>query len=349
MTPLAAVPFYQSKMLEDIGAVTAGGNAYLVTVDHTYQMAPESPEGPSETTVWRFWAPDKQEGHFHEAAHENVVFPVAVSIVMTARNDRLTAIALENRSKPAVLLTAEAALPKIGSFRSPVPIAIDSREVGTIQLPPRETWSTAGIQPEEWLFHPSIAALPGAGEVAIAMNTADGRALAWTSNAQKLNRAALAPAALRPVMFQRDGKNRLLYLRMPPNWSVFYRDPRNSSEFAPEALPLVMADLDASGAVAHATDLSAERGIGPVYDFAAATPDGKRLVLAAIVGPWATPELRIYVSADSAAPPRLLHSQPVRGAPFRLAMTTGGERIVIGLAYLARDGFDVEGVTAALK
>ena len=67
MTPVEVAPFLQTKLLEDLGAVANGGQLYLLTVEHTYEMVNGSAE-PAEKTEWRVWAPATEGGRFSQAS-----------------------------------------------------------------------------------------------------------------------------------------------------------------------------------------------------------------------------------------------------------------------------------------
>ncbi len=353
MTPVAAVPFYQTKTLEDVAAVAVGASGYLVTVERTFEMVPETAPGPTEKSGLRFWAPEREEGRFREASRDSAILPVARSIAMAFQRGGLMVVALTNQSWAACLLRADAPnLPKIAGFGQPVPLALKASEAEQVHLSPAATWSTQTLAPEGWLFHPSITPLPGSNDVAIAMNTADGHAVAWISDGTQIPaRAAFLPGALNPVFLRRSGKNYLLYRPMPPDWPVYFHDLRYSGQYGPVALPLVMAELDATGAIAQAIDLSkdaaANRPVGAIFDFAAKSGPGNRLALAVIAGSKSTPELRVYMSADPGAALRLLRSAHLRAVPYRLTMASTEKQILLGLAYKGKVAYEVEGLTVA--
>jgi len=326
-----------------------------VTVEHTYERGPETAAGPSEKSALRLWAPEGEEGRFHEASRESAVLPPAQSLVMAHQKGRLIALALLNQSLPACLLQADAAnLPKIAGFGAPAPLALDQAEAAQVHLSIAEIWNTRTLAPQKWLFHPSVTPIPGTGDVAIAMNTADGHAVAWISDGmQKSARAAFLPGALNPILVRRGGKNYLLYREMPPGWNMYFHDLRYSTHYGPLALPLMMAELDAAGAAAQKIDLSKQTAgdlaVGSVFDFAAAPAEGNRMALAVIAGSTSAPELCVYVTGESGGALRLLRSAPLRAVPYRLTMAATDKQILLGLAYKSSAGYDLEGLTAGLQ
>jgi hypothetical protein len=351
MTPVAAVAFYQTKMLEDLAAVASDGGGYLVTVDHTYEMV-QPAEPITEKADWRFWAPGK-DGLFHEVSRMPVSTPSATSVVMTVQDGRLIALAQVGEPQPAWLLPSAMRLgnpPQFAGFGQAVAVRLNPAEAAQVHVADARIWNTRLLPPHEWLFHPSLTSLAGTHEVAIALNAADGRAAVWLwDGAQKSSHTvAFVPAALNPVYLRRGNKNYLLYRKMPADWSVFYHDARYSGSLGPVALPLAMAELDDAGAPARTADLSKDAAVGEVFDFAADIVAGNRLVLAAVTGSKAEPELRVYVSGEAGAP-RLRQSLPIRAAPFRLTMTAAGGRILVGLAYKVTGGFVLEGLALGLE
>ena len=289
MTPVEVAPFLQTKLLEDLGAVANGGQLYLLTVEHTYEMVNGSAE-PAEKTEWRVWAPATAGGRFSQASQGTAVFPVATSVAMVAWEGALTAVALMNRASPAALFRSEGRLPAIGPFGKAVPLSLDPAEADRIHLKTLELWSTADLPAPEWLFHPSVTA--GAKGTAIAMNTADGHAVGWVVAGSEVRRVAWVAGALNPVLLSLAGGNRLFYRKMPANWPMYFHDTRYSGQYGPVALPLMMAAVDANGAAAPVN------GIGAVFDFAATSPDGKQIAIAAIVGSPSAPELRLFEQRD---------------------------------------------------
>jgi hypothetical protein len=340
MAPVDAVPFFQTKLLEDLGAVASGGSLYLVTVEHTYEMVDGAAE-PTEKAEWRVWASAPDGDRFREASNGTAAFPVATSVVMTERGGALTALALTNRSSPAALFRAEGKLPRIGAFGDAIPLRLEPGDAARIQLKPPERWNTRDLPPDAWLFHPSLIA--GANGAAVAMNTADGHAVALIVAESEVRRVAFVAGALNPVLLNLPGGNHLLYRKMPPEWPMYYHDTRYSGKYGPVALPLMMAALDANGS-AEPVDAA-----GLVFDFAAASPDGKRIALALIAGSRAAPELRIFERRDlkSAFVPR--RTVPIRSIPYRLAIAATNANILIGLAFKNNAGFDLQGLTATLE
>jgi len=352
MTTALPVAFYQTRSLEDVAAIAAGGGGYLITVEHTRELAASALDVPSEKTVWRFWKPNGEGAGFREASHGSVILPVSLAVVMTLGNRRLTAAALGNRPVPGYLLSwnaKDADPPQLEeTIASHAVLALDPGEAAKVHLRPRDDWSTLALPASEWLFHPSLASLPGGAGVAFAADTADGRAVVWISEGTGAPRmVASVPAALNPVVARVAGKRCLLYRRMPADWSVYRHDPRHSGSFGPIALPLAMTDLE-PGAGAHPIDLSKDHGLGGVFDFAAAG-DGDRLVLAAIGGTEAAPVLRVSVGSIAAGAPVLKYSAALHGVPERVTLAVTDAGALIGLAYKNERGFDLEGAVVPLR
>jgi hypothetical protein len=353
MTTALPVAFYRTESLEDVAAIATGDSGYLVTVEHTRELAAPALTVPSERTIWRFWKPDREGTSFHEASHRTVILPLSTSVVMTLENNRLIALAHVNEPKPAFLLawdTRAGDAPHLGeSATSHLTIELDRLEAAKVQIPLKYSWNTRTLPESRWLFHPSLASLPGGAQVALAMNTADGRAVVWTSDGvDKPKPLAFLPGALNPVLIRVSGKDRLLYRRMPADWSVYYHDLRYSGQYGPIALPLAMAELDSDGGIAHSNDLSQGQGVGNVFDFVAANA-GTRLVLAVVSGTKEAPELRVYVGDPTGGTLHLLRTARVRGVPYRLTMAVAGGGALIGLAYTTERGSELEGTIVQLQ
>jgi hypothetical protein len=351
MTTALPVAFYRTETLEDLAAVASGGG-YLITVEHTRELAETALAVPCEKTMWRFWKPGGEGAGFHEAWHGGVVLPMSSSVVMTLQHDRLMAATLENEPVPGFLLSWEMKKgdpPRMGeTIASHAAIELDRREAAEVYLKPQDEWNTRMLPGSEWLFHPSLASLPGGAQVAFAADTADGRAVVWIADGAGAPKTlASVPGALNPVVVRISGKDRLLYRRMPADWPVFNHDLRYSGKYGPIALPLAMAELEPGGA-AHATDLSKDHGVGNVFDFAAAV-DGSRLVLAAIGGARQAPELRIYLSSGADGAPELKYSAALRSVPYRLTMAVTDPGALIGLAYTTQNGFELDGAVIGLR
>jgi hypothetical protein len=352
MTTALPVAFYRTETLEDLAAVAAAGSGYLITVEHTRELAESALGVPSEKTMWRFWKPGGEGAGFREAWHGGVVLPMSSSVVMTLQHDRLLAAVIENEPVPGFLLSWEMKAgdpPRLGAaFASHAAIELGSREAAEVHLKPQDEWNTRMLPSSEWLFHPSLASLPGGAQVAFAADTADGRAVVWIADGAGAPKTlASVPGALNPVVVRISGKDRLLYRRMPADWPVFNHDLRYSGKYGPIALPLAIAELEPGGA-AHAADLSKDHGVGNVFDFAAAV-DGDRLVLAAVTGTKAAPELRVYVGGGADGAPALKYSAALRSVPYRLTMAVTDSGALIGLAYTTQNGFELDGAVVPLR
>ncbi len=353
MMTASAVAFYRSADLEDVAAVAAGENGYLVTIDHTRDLAAWSPDVRSEATDWRYWKPNWDGTSFQEVWHHRMALPLSSAVVMTLQSSRLVAVALANDPKPAFLVSWQAKPgdpPQLGEpSRSGPAFELERQEAAAVKIPPMGDWSTTTLRSIRWLFHPSIVSPAGGPQIAVAMNTADGRAMVWTSNGtDRLSQVARVADALNPVFLRIGDSDRLLFRRMPAGWSVFYHDLRHSERFGPIALPLMMAELGPGGKVARITDLSTDPRAGNVFDFVAGT-SGNRLVLAAIAGTKEAPELRIYAAESGGETLHLLESARVRQVPYRLTMATMTTSALIGLAYTTKDGYELEGMVVPLR
>jgi hypothetical protein len=340
MMPVEAVPFFQTKLLEDLGAVASGGHLYLVTVEHTYDMV-EGSADPTEKAEWRVWAPGSQEGRFSEVSHSKAAFPVVKSVAMTEREGGLTAVATINRSSAAALFRSAGKLPQIAAFGPALSLNLEAEEEAKIQLKTSELWSTPDLPPPGWMFHPSVTA--SANGVAIAMNTADGHAIGWIAAGSEVHRVGFVAGALNPVLFSLAGGNLLFYRKMPEDWPMYFHDTRYSGKYGPVALPLAMAALDAKGNVA------AVDGAGAVFDFAATSPDGKRIAIAAIAGSRSAPELRLLERRDLNSAFSVRRVFPIRAIPYRVAIAATNTNILVGLAFKNNAGFDLEGLTASFE
>ncbi len=353
MTTVGPVTFYQAGLLEDLGAIVAGGSGYLVSIEHTREVVPSALEAPAEKTTWRFWQPEREGAGFRQAAQSTVVLPVAAAVAMAVQKNRLFAVALVNEPRPAYLLSWElkgGAPPQPGESSSrTAPLELERQEAAQVRIDPRQDWNTRRLPSTRWLFHPSLASLRDGSGVAIAMNTADGRAVVWSSDGsdKPKRRLAWVPGALNPVLVHLGGKNRLYYRRMPGEWPVFYHDERYSGQYGPVALPLCAAELDAGGGIAHTADLSKDKGVGNVFAFAVDSTGGDRLALAAITGTAEKPELRVYVEGAAGAL-RLRHTAALRQVPFRLTMAVAGDHALIGLAQEGEHGYELEGLLVPL-
>src|ERR1035437_9134176 len=54
MTTALPVAFHRTESLEDVAAIATGDSGYLVTVEHTRELAAPALTVPSERTIWRF-------------------------------------------------------------------------------------------------------------------------------------------------------------------------------------------------------------------------------------------------------------------------------------------------------
>jgi len=260
---------------------------------------------------------------------------------MTAREGALTAVAAINRSTPAALFQSEGKLPEIGVFRKGLPLRLEAEDLAQIQLKTSELWSTSGLSARMWMFYPSVAA--GANGVAIATNTADGHAIGWIVAGSEVRRTVFLAGALNPTVLNVAAGNRIFYRKMPADWSVYFHNTRYSGQYGPIPLPLMMAALDAH------EDPKTVDGLGAVFDFAAASPDGKRIAIAAIVGSRSAPELRLFELRDLNSPLVLRRIVPIRAIPYRVAIAATNDNVLAGLAFKNNAGFDLEGFNASLE
>jgi hypothetical protein len=227
-------------------------------------------------------------------------------------------------------------------------LALDGERVAQVDISPRHQWSARFMAPERWLFHVSVAGLPGGRQVAIAANSADGHAAVWISEAAgKPRMAAFVPGALNPLFVRSGATDRLLFRRMPAEWSVYFHDPRYSGRYDPAALPLTAAELGSSGRVSSQRNLSQEENLGDVFAFAAAR-DGDGLVLAVVAGTKESPELRVY-RGDPGNRLELLRRVRIPAVPFRLTVAAGGDAALVGLAFIAGGGAELEGLLVPLR
>jgi hypothetical protein len=352
MTTAKPVGFYQTKLLEDVAAIAGQGKGYLVTVEHTRQLAPAPFRAPAEKTGWRFWQLGP-EGDFREVSRATTVMPVASAVVMTVQKNRLIALAQVNEPVPAFVLSWEitGSPPRLAdSVTEAEPLRLDPDTAAQVRLDPTEIWNTRGLPAYEWLFHPSLAPLPDGDDVVFAMNTAKGHAAVWRSNDEgpaRRPRVFLA-AALNPVFARVSDKSFLLYRQMPPTWLVYNKDPRYSGHPASPALPLIMAELNDSGGVVRSHDLSKDQSVGDVLAFAADSA-GNRLVLAVIAGAMDKLQLRVYSSEGAGGNLRLQQAVPLAQIPYRLTMAAVNGGALIGLSYSRAGVFEVEGMMVPLQ
>ena len=356
--------FHRAKAFADLAAVAAGDSGFLVTIEHTYEMVQGSFNAPTEKTIWRFWTPEKdtvtlrekESVTFREAAHGSVVMPTAKAIVMTLQGNRLLALLQVNEPVPAFLLSWDdikgpapgLGPPQISSTPSrAVPVELGEHEASMVLVDYAQDWSTRTLPSSRWLFHPSLSSLPDLPGVVMALNTSDARAVVWRSDGAQKPKTPLVflERALNPVLKPLEGRTHLFYREAPPNWSVYFHDTRYSGKYGHIALPLMDAEVEGGGKIVHVADVSKDRAVGPVFDFAVDSDSKNRFALAAIAGSKQYPELRLYVSDDQGNKLRLRKVVALRQIPYRLSMAlVGGSEVLLGLAYLGPEAYEVEGM-----
>jgi hypothetical protein len=356
MQTLIPVRFAESRSFADMAAVVSGGVNSIVTLEHSDQRTPLGTREPAtEIATLRVWAAVPGTGLLRETARASTPLPVSSAVAITVRGSDLLALAQVNQIAAAYLMSAgwppPAAASLVMPFTTVAPIGLDPALAQRVQIEPRDDWSTFGLASRRWLFNPSVTEDPESGAVILAMNTADGQAVVWRwlpgQGAAMPQRMAVVPAALDPVLLRAGGRTWLLYRRMPDRWSVFFHDLRYSSRFGPFALPLMMAQLDAGGAVVHTDDLSATE-LGPVFAFAAqAVPTG--WVLSVVGGSTVQPELRIAVDEPFGGTPRLQAASALRAVPCRLTLGATDQAALVGLAYKNSGSYALEAMTVTLR
>jgi len=354
MQPVSPSRFYESRFFADMAAVGAAGVRSIVTVEHSAQRVPGGPDRPpTETATLRVWGAAQSAGPLQEQSRIETSLPVAKAIAMTVRNGHLLALAQSNNVDAAYLLTLPWPLsgPLLPAPPT-LPISLEGSPVAPILIDPRADWSTAGMTSAEWLFHPSMADGPAAGDVALAMNTADGQAVVWTSAAGATTRAphaiAAIPSAIDPVFVHAGASRYLLYRRIPAGWSVYFHDLRYSGRYGPVALPLIMAEIGATGSIVRSVDLSATAALGGVLAFCAQA-DGSDLALAVVAGATAQPDLRVLVVNHAGTIERPGYAGLLRGVPYRLTMSVAESAALVGLAYRGQGTYVMDAATVALR
>jgi hypothetical protein len=356
MQSVSPVRFAEIRPFADMAAVVSGGVSAIVTLEHSDQRSRVSPtEPPIEAAVLRIWTAADGARALHEVARWTAPLPVPSEMAMTVQDGQLIALAQVNQSKAAYLLsTAWPTLPPESSivpFTVIAPVGLDAALAARVHIDPRADWSTFGLAPRAWLFHPSVTGGPH-GAISLAMNAADGHAVVWRravrDGAVQLRQVALVPAALDPVLLRVEGRDYLFYRAMPAGWSVFFHDLRYSRQFGPAALPLMMAELDAGGTVVRTIDLSAAAGVGPVFEFAVQTMPSS-LVLAAVASSAGQPDLRLFVTSPAGAAPQLRHEGLLRAVPLRLTMSAIDGVALVGLAYQNSGIYALDALSVVLR
>jgi hypothetical protein len=349
MRTLTPLPFFETRTLVDLAAVASSAGVWLVTVEHAGQWTRPSPNlPPMEPAEVRIWSMASGTHPAAEVAHGPGPMPYGIALDMALLRGQLITFMEVNETAPAWLLSAPWANPPVvGPFATPAELMPDPALVESIRINPMHSWSTLGLNPEEWMFRPSLTADIAAERLILAMNTADGKAVVWAWSLAAPGahpvREAVVPAALDPVPVPAGGRRFLLFRRMPADWSIFFRSRRYAAGRRPEALPLMLVELDASGTVRHSTDLSASLGIGNVFEFAARA-NGADIVIAAATGTVAEPRLSLLTvnHAGEALPDRA--EAMLRGVPLRVAMSGVGATTLVGLVYQVADRFIAEAI-----
>jgi hypothetical protein len=337
MQTMTPVPFLDSTTLVDLVGVSAGPLPTLVTLDHGAQwhrVAPNLP--PMEPALLRVWSMPSAAKAATETARQASELPYGFAAAMAVLDGRLAALVEANETAPAWLALAPWAGSAPGAFAAATPLRLDPAMAASVTLLPRHGWSTQGLQPARWMFHPSITPDAAGHRLILAMNTADGQAVIWhwslAAPSGPPERQAAVPAALDPVAVVVGNRRFVLFRRMPPDWRVFFGDMRYSSSGYPVAMPLMMGELGTGGAVHNLINLSSTSGIGDVFAFAT-HGDATRITLAAAIGTRAAARLRLVtLDVTGQAMPEPAEAV-LRAAPLRVALAQAESSVLVGVMY----------------
>jgi hypothetical protein len=326
----------EGTTLVDVAGISSGPTPYLLTVEHGAEWHRPGPDlPPMEPAMARIWSVPSAAPAAVEAGRQIGELPFGFALAAAVLGDRLAALVEANETAPAWLTLAPWKAPALGAFAAPTELAVDPALATTISLPAKHTWSTTGLPPEGWMFHPSVTADAAADRFILAMNTADAQAVVWHWSAAAggvPERRAAAAAALDPVVAVAGGRHVLLFRRPPPDWGVFFGDMRYAGGGYPLAMPLMMGELDADGSLRNVLDLSAARGIGDVFAFAA-HGDQAGITIAAATGTRTEALLRL-LTVDLAGEARSAPAEaPLRSAPLRIALAVAGSTTLVGVVY----------------
>jgi hypothetical protein len=336
---------FESAQLIDVAAVAVEGRPYLISLEHQGPWSRPAPEQPPlEPGLTRIWAETAGGGPPHELAHGPAHCPYGSAAAIAVRGGRILALMEVNVAAPAWLLSAPPpAPPTAPPFGPETPVLIDAEWAPRIVLNGLDAWSSNDLQPESWLFHPSLSAGGPGGAVLLAMNAADGHALVWSWTQGHLHPLAILPAALDPAPVSVGGRTLVVYRAMAHGWRIFFDDPRREPSRTPVAMPLMLAEL-AAGAVHPIADLSSQPDVGRAFAFGACA-DGEGLAIAAAIDVAGRACLRVFTVSALGKVETLLADSPLPGAPIRVSLArTEGSRLV-ALVYRLGDVFTVEAIS----